>query len=319
MTPNPPKGYKAPRRHYTDIRNDVYDGTIGPGSLYLREGYTPTEEWLAKKVYDDTIDRVNRAENAGEIIEGTITLKRKSTDDGYQYRGILECRYVDGYGSITSETREGRWTTGSGPDEKSKAIANVISQSPQFDRLLMNVREKGKRIRHGYKGNSGMPFAPRIQDGTGVKEFISMMEDLGFTVMESDGPRGSQVIYFRRAIGFPSHCSKPVKGDAGKGRASTGKTRGKKRQSSSNAKGSRLMDIRELGTRTWYRAQNPATLARRLYGRNVHVREEHQTVYDPAYRIWTAVDDRGLVYGRLYTTETWWRGEDRDYDDDDDW
>ena len=77
-------------------------------------------------------------------------------------------------------------------------------------------------------------------------------------------------------------------------------------RASRNAKGSHLMDIKVIGTGMWYRAENPATLARRLYGRNVHVREEHQNVYQPTYRIWTVVDGHGDVYARFYTEDMSW-------------
>ena len=76
-----------------------------------------------------------------------------------------------------------------------------------------------------------------------------------------------------------------------------------------------MMDIKEIGTGMWYRAQNPATLARRLYGRSVTVREERQSVYRPTYRIWAAVDRFGNVYGRLYTDDASWTGEYDDYPD----
>lgn len=130
--------------------------------------------------------------------------------------------------------------------------------------------------------------------------------------LEGYGPRPSASKNLRRKPSKPA--ARPKQSGPGIKRkqgaaGSTGKA------GSANTKGSHLMDIRELGTRTWYRAQNPATLARRLYGRHVHVREEHQTAFQPTYRIWTAVDDRGVVYGRLYTDEVSWRGED-EYDDD---
>ena len=71
-----------------------------------------------------------------------------------------------------------------------------------------------------------------------------------------------------------------------------------------------MMDIRDLKTYKWYRAQNPATLARRLYGRNVTVFEDYpDDEWDMPYRIWTAVRPDGTVCSRFYTADMSWRGE----------
>lgn len=60
-----------------------------------------------------------------------------------------------------------------------------------------------------------------------------------------------------------------------------------------------MKSIREVGGE-WYRAQSPATLARRLYGRTVTVKLGRDTASNPEYRMWTMVGRDGAVYGRLY-------------------
>ena len=38
-----PEGYRAPRRHYPTVRQDAYDGYIGPSGRYMRDDATRAE------------------------------------------------------------------------------------------------------------------------------------------------------------------------------------------------------------------------------------------------------------------------------------
>ena len=120
-----PEGYRAPRRHYPTIRQDAYEGTIGLKGDYMREGATRAQMNRAEAEYRDYNDRIEAAENAGEILDGVITVDWRSNYEGDQAKATLSTGT-----STPTATPAGRPTRAAGRAEADTTRSPPRSPTP---------------------------------------------------------------------------------------------------------------------------------------------------------------------------------------------
>ena len=204
-----PDGYRAPKRHYVQTRQDVIDGTIGLGSGYMMDGATRSDMRGYETEYEQVTGRINRAENAGEVVSATINVERKNTSNGYQYRANVSVFSIDGNGELRGRTIGGDWTRGSGYDKKSTAVADTLNRSDDLLRMLIQAQEDGIDLGAGVSVGYGS-YLPEFNQMIGMNAIVSSLEALGFSVEEVDKGRGGETIYhLRRVTPLPSRSSRP--------------------------------------------------------------------------------------------------------------
>ena len=234
-----PEGYRAPRRHYPTIRQDAYDGYLGPSGRYMRDGATRSEMNEAQRDYDEQIGIIDAAEDAGEILDGVLTIDWSRNYEGYQAKAYLSYRYIDTDGYQRRANYESRRTGGGGYDKASTAAASVLRQSPEFNRILMYLRENDAEEEPGYgvRLNKGEPYGPSFGGGVGMNALIGAMKSIGIDMYEAQYTDNHQVYTFQRIGPLPSESVRSAMGNAykaGKGVAKKGVA--KTRQVTSNVK-----------------------------------------------------------------------------------
>ena len=220
-----PEGYRAPRRHYPTIRQDAYEGTIGLKGDYMREGATRAQMNRAEAEYRDYNDRIEAAENAGEILDGVITVDWRSNYEGDQAKATLSYRYIDADGFTRRATYESSRTGGGGYNKESTAIANALNKSPEFSRLLMNAREYGVHTDYGVDRNEGKPYPPEYSWGVGVGSIVGVLRQVGIDMSYMSETRNSRTYVLSRNTPLPSESLRSAMGNAyktGKGVAKKG-------------------------------------------------------------------------------------------------
>lgn len=234
-----PEGYRAPRRHYPTIRQDAYDGYLGPSGRYMRDGATRSEMNEAQRDYDEQIGIIDGAEDAGEILDGVLTIDWSRNYEGYQAKAYLSYRYIDTDGYQRRANYESRRTGGGGYDKASTAAASVLRQSPEFNRILMYLRENDAEEEPGYgvRLNKREPYGPSFGGGVGMNALIGAMKSIGIDMYEAQYTDNHQVYTFQRIGPLPSESVRSAMGNAyktGKGVAKKGVA--KTRQVTSNVK-----------------------------------------------------------------------------------
>ena len=232
-----PEGYRAPRRHYPTIRQDAYEGTIGLKGDYMRDGATRAQMNRAEAEYQNYNDRIEAAENAGEILDGVITVDWRSNYEGDQAKATLSYRYIDADGYTRRATYESSRTGGGGYNKESTAIANALNKSPEFSRLLMNAREYGVHTDYGVDRNEGKPYPPEYSWGVGVGSIVGVLRQVGIDMSYMSETRSTRTYVLSRNTPLPSESLRSAMGNAyktGKGIAKKGVA--KTRQVTSNVK-----------------------------------------------------------------------------------
>ena len=203
-------GYRAPKRHYPTVRQDAYDGYMGPSGRYMRDGATRAEMNEAQRDYNEQIGRIEAAEDAGEILDGVLTIEWSQNYEGYQAKATLSYRYIDSDGYTSRATYESRRTGGGGYDKASTAAAGALRKSPEFNRILMYLRENDAEERPGYgvRLNKGEPYGPSFGGGVGMSALIEAMKNIGIDMYESQYTDKLQVYSFHRNTPLPSESIK---------------------------------------------------------------------------------------------------------------
>ena len=225
-----PEGYRAPRRHYPTIRQDAYDGYLGPSGRYMRDGATRAEMNEAQRDYDEQIGIIDAAEDAGEILDGVLTIDWSRNYEGYQAKAYLSYRYIDTDGYQRRANYESRRTGGGGYDKASTAAASVLRQSPEFNRILMYLRENDAEEEpdYGVRLNKREPYGPSFGGGVGMNALIGAMKSIGIDMYEAQYTDNHQVYTFQRIGPLPSESVRSAMGNAyrtGKGVAKKGVAR----------------------------------------------------------------------------------------------
>ena len=210
MPSNGGSGYRAPRRTYTRTRDNAKAGTIDKGGDYKRYDYKTERGAInrARRDYEERIADIEQAENAGEILDGTIMVAKMSNYEGIQRKATLQYRYIDADGETNIAYFEGRRTSGGGYDKESTAVANVLNQSPEFRRLVYKMYEddmieRGEGIAH--YGEAAEPyFAP----GVGMNAIIYSLRQMGLDVYTSLDNSKQTVYTIARNAPLPSESVK---------------------------------------------------------------------------------------------------------------
>ena len=209
-----PEGYRAPRHHYPTIRQDAYEGTIGLKGDYMRDGATRAQMNRAEAEYQDYNDRIEAAENAGEILDGVITVDWRSNYEGDQAKATLSYRYIDADGYTRRATYESGRTGGGGYNKESTAIANALNKSPEFSRLLMNAREYGVHTDYGVDRNEVKPYPPEYSWGVGVGSIVGVLKQVGIDMSYMSETRSSRTYVLSRNTPLPSESVRSAMGNA---------------------------------------------------------------------------------------------------------
>ena len=232
-----PDGYRAPRRQYQNIRQDVVDGNIGLKSGYMADDATGRDQRYHLENYERYTDTIDEAENAGEILNGVITVDWRDNHEGPQAKASLIYFYVDSNGRQRSAEYEGRRTGGGGYDKASTAISDVLNMSPEFRRLLMYARENGKDFGYGAHGKAGESYPPEFSWGVGVGSLISTLRGLGIDMHEIEGRRNTTVYALSRIDPLPSESVRSTMSSAyNRGRGAVRNAKAKTKQTVSKAK-----------------------------------------------------------------------------------
>lgn len=210
MAYSPDPGYRAPKRAYNRARDNAKSGTIDKGGEYRRYEYKTERGAMnrAKRDYDERIANIEMAENAGEILDGTIVVTRTTNYEGVQCKATLQYRYIDTDGDTNTAFFEGKRTSGGGYDKVSTAVANVLNRSPEFTRLAYKMYEDD-RIERGegvaFYGDATEPFYAR---GVGMEAIIYSLRQMGLDVYTSMDNSKQTVYTITRNTPLPSESIK---------------------------------------------------------------------------------------------------------------
>lgn len=207
---NADPGYRAPKRAYNRARDNAKSGTIDKGDEYRRYEYKTERGAMnrAKRDYDERIANIEMAENAGEILDGTIVVTRTTNYEGVQCKATLQYRYIDTDGETNTAYFEGKRTSGGGYDKVSTAVANVLNRSPEFTRLAYKMfeddrMERGEGIAHF--GDGAEPF---YAGGVGMNAIVYSLGQMGLDVYTTMDNSKQTVYTITRNAPLPSESIK---------------------------------------------------------------------------------------------------------------
>ena len=220
-----PEGYKAFRRHYPTIRQDVYDGYYGPRGLYMRDDFSNSALSEVRRNYDAYDSVIEHAENAGEFWYGMITV----VDSGGRSKATLNYHFVDSDGIEREARYDSGWFEGPGRGARQAAVVSeVLNRSPELRRLLMDFRESGGGHLSGAAIGADGPYLPQYL-GFDTNQLIDALMGVGIRMTE-DGEYGNTTYYGLSRLTFPSKsirsASAPTRSRGG-ARAGSGSSRNK--------------------------------------------------------------------------------------------
>lgn len=194
---------------YPTIRKDIYKGTLGQKfdpkkDNYVLGGKKPyaTERGYynaQKKVFDTLMSSIDKIEATSVPVNADLFIRtgRKGTY-GYQWQAELEYTNANGQRKVI----QGERTTGMGYDKVSTAGASALNQSPEFIKILMDAREKKKKLSNAVTLNAGKPWLPHYNGGVGMSSLNAILRDYGYNVYENgrdDMVRYTYILKRRRA------------------------------------------------------------------------------------------------------------------------
>jgi len=188
---------------YASIRKDVYKGTLGQkfdpktNNMVGRKAYA-TENGYYKaqaKKFNDIMEEIDVIETTTLPTHATLTIKKAGKGMyGTQWVGELRYTYGNGYNAFV----EGERTQGTGYDKLSTAFASALNKSPQFMKILMDARAKGKELPYGVYLRKGMPYLPSWEAGVGMNALNRVLSASGYEVR--DFPTGNDVYLYEYTL-----------------------------------------------------------------------------------------------------------------------
>lgn len=179
---------------YASIRKDVWKGTLGKkfdpkGDNYA--GRTPykTERGYytaQKKIFDERMAIIDRIEATTVPTHATLTLTHGPRGT-YGVQWVADIRYSYGKDGRYGNWIQGDRTTGTGYDKLSTAFADAMDKSPEFLKILMDARAKGKTLPYGVSLLKGTPYLPHYSDGVGMSSLNAVLKASGYEVRELPG------------------------------------------------------------------------------------------------------------------------------------
>ena len=164
--------------YITDLRKQqLKDGKI---TLEKVQGIAITK--ATKKIEKQTAEKIEKVKYIDSTITNmediNITVQRKKTNLGYQYKAILTTDII---------RIEGKYTGGWGYDKLSTAIAEVLNQYQPLIKLMYKYiddkmfKEGSLTIdNHKVLGyGSGYGILPYFESGVGVESFYTIFDNLG--------------------------------------------------------------------------------------------------------------------------------------------
>ena len=220
-----PDGYKAFKRHYPTVRQDVYDGYYGPRGLYMREDFSNSALSEVRRNYDMDDSVIERAENAGEFWYGTINV----VDTDSRSKATLNYHFVDSDGIEREARFDSGWVGGGARRVRQVAvITEVLNKSPELRRLLLDFRESGGDRLSGASIAAGTPYLPQYI-GFDTGQLIDALMGVGIRMTE-DGAYGDTTFFGLSRLTFPSKSIRSARAPArngGNGKTKAGTTRTK--------------------------------------------------------------------------------------------
>lgn len=202
-----PEGYKAPKRHFVNIRRDAYDHVYGPGGLTMKPDSTPFIDEMYERNADYYMRRVEAAEDAGEFLEGIIEVEIKNARGIRKADSTFTYSYVDGEGSIRRVRRHGvGWNDTTSME--AAAILDVLENTPEIGRFYMNARENGIDAGPRFESNSGTLWTPEIASGSTVREIEEALANLGIEMTLQFGEMDYCAYRLQRIAPLPSASRK---------------------------------------------------------------------------------------------------------------
>lgn len=174
---------------YASIRKDIWKGTLGSKFDPKKVNYAgripyKTERGYynaQKKIFDEKMAVLDQIEATTVPKHATLVLTH-GPRGMYGVQWIAEIRYTygDGYGKMVVGDR----TTGTGYDKLSTAFASAMDKSPEFLKILMDARAKGKKLPYGASLRKGTPYFPSYSDGVGMSSLNAVLNASGYEVRE---------------------------------------------------------------------------------------------------------------------------------------
>ena len=168
---------------YASIRKDFYKGTVGSAYFPGKDGYKTERGYYnaMEKKFKLAMVKLNTIEVISIPTRGSVTIERAKNG---QCNAVLRYFYIDPSGKETFKTVRGNRTTGNGYDRLSAAYADALNESPQFMKILLDARAKGKAIPYGADLSKGEPWWPHYMGGIGVNSLNKILESAGYIVEE---------------------------------------------------------------------------------------------------------------------------------------
>lgn len=169
---------------YAKIRRDFYKEATSKfdpnkfvgGKRYKTEsGYRKAQE----KRFATVMANLDRIEATGTPIEATLSVWYPERSQ--QARAKVEYKYMKD-GSVHRSSVTGGPTGGWGYDKMSTALAEALNKSPEFLKILLDARAKGKKLPYGVHLFNGEPYSPRWAGGVGTECFIDVLKACGYNV-----------------------------------------------------------------------------------------------------------------------------------------
>lgn len=132
-----------------------------------------------KKKFATQMALVDKIEATGVPVEATLSVWYPERSQ--QARARVEYTYMKG-GSLHRSSVTGGPTGGWGYDKMSTALAEALNKSPEFLKILMDARVRGKKLSYGVTLNRGKPFFPRYDGGVGTECYVTVLKECGYNV-----------------------------------------------------------------------------------------------------------------------------------------
>lgn len=164
---------------YAGIRKDFYKES--------QKKYTPDEaKWTGYKTekgfranlvkeFNKKMAEIDKIEQAGYPKQATIVV---TFSKSHQAKAVLRYSTTDGHHKVIEYGPTGGW----GYDKESTAMAGCFNKSPEFLKLLMDARARGKTLPYGVSLNKGKPWLPYWDGGVGAGCHNDVMKASGYDV-----------------------------------------------------------------------------------------------------------------------------------------